>query len=125
MNSRKVAILPLSALARTNTQELLAAAVRKLAETPVPVEIPAALPVYRPAEDPRDFRLAHEGEHRWRLAGASLERAASMTFWEHDGSVRRFQKLMKSLGVDDALRKAGVEEGDTVAIGDFELDWQD
>jgi len=48
-----------------------------------------------------------------------------MTFWEHDGSVRRFQRLMKTLGVDDALRESGVEPGDTVAIGDFELDWQD
>ena len=48
-----------------------------------------------------------------------------MTFWEHDGSVRRFQKIMEALGVDDALRKAGVKEGDTVAIGDYELEWQE
>ena len=48
-----------------------------------------------------------------------------MTYWEHEGSVRRFQKLMQSLGVDDALRKSGIQEGDTVAVGDYELDWQD
>jgi GTP-binding protein len=32
---------------------------------------------------------------------------------------------MATLGVEDALRKAGVHEGDTVAIGEFELEWQD
>ena len=29
------------------------------------------------------------------------------------------------LGVDVALRNAGVEEGDTVSIGEFELEWQE
>jgi GTPase len=29
------------------------------------------------------------------------------------------------LGVEEALREAGVKEGDTVYIGDFELEWQD
>jgi GTP-binding protein len=32
---------------------------------------------------------------------------------------------METLGIEDALRKAGVQEGDTVCIGDFELEWQD
>jgi len=48
-----------------------------------------------------------------------------MTYWQHDGSVRRFQKIMETLGVDEALRTEGVQEGDTVAIGDFELEWQE
>jgi GTP-binding protein len=32
---------------------------------------------------------------------------------------------METIGVEEALRTAGVQEGDTVAIGDFELEWQD
>jgi GTP-binding protein len=59
------------------------------------------------------------------LSGPAIERAAAMTYWQHDGSVRRFQKLMERLGVDEALRGAGVRAGDTVAIGDYELEWQD
>lgn len=125
LEGQKVTIIPISALARTNLRDLLTAAVRALDEAPPPQVAPPAMPVYRPAEDPRDFRLSRDGERRWRLAGASIERAAAMTFWEHEGSVRRFQKLMHSLGVDEALRKAGVREGDTVAIADYELDWQD
>jgi GTP-binding protein len=97
----------------------------KLADAPAPSMAPASPPVYRAAEDPREFRLARESVHHWRVSGAAIERAAAMTFWEHDGSVRRFQRLMKSLGVDDALRNSGIQEGDTVAISDYELDWQD
>jgi GTP-binding protein len=32
---------------------------------------------------------------------------------------------MQTLGVEEALRQAGVQEGDTVSIGEFELEWQD
>jgi GTP-binding protein len=48
-----------------------------------------------------------------------------MTYWEHDGSVRRFQRLMVTLGVDEALRAQGIQNGDTVVIKDYELEWQD
>src|SRR5512142_1498459 len=118
-------LMTVSALARTNTRELLLKAVQLLDSTPVPEAAAEALPVYRPKEDAHDFQVARTGPHEWRLSGAAIERAAKMTFWEHEGSVRRFQKVMQALGVEDALRKAGVQNGDTVAIGDFELDWED
>jgi GTP-binding protein len=83
------------------------------------------MPVYRPEEDPREFSISREDDASWRVSGKAIERAAAMTYWEHYGSVRRFQKLMAVLGVEDALRKAGIEEGETVKIGEFELEWQD
>jgi len=125
MKRQNVELLPISALARSNLDRLLKQAVRQLARAPMPEPEPPELPVYRPKEDPREYLVTRSGPNSWRLSGAAIERAAAMTFWEHDGSVRRFQKLMESLGVDDALRKAGVANGDTIAIGDYELDWQD
>lgn len=82
------------------------------------------IPVYKPEEDPRDFKITRENEG-WRVIGKAIERAAEMTYWEHDGSRRRFQHLMDKLGVDDALRKEGIEEGDTVYVGEYELEWQE
>jgi GTP-binding protein len=120
-----VELMTISALARTNTRELLLKAYQKLAETPPAEEVELPLPVYRPKEDPREFVVTREGANEWRVAGIAIERAASMTYWQHDGSVRRFQKIMETLGVDQALRQAGVQEGDTVAIGEFELEWQE
>jgi GTP-binding protein len=120
-----VDLMTISALARTNTRDLLLQAYRKLEEAPVLEEVEAPLPVYKPREDPREFVITREGTNEWRISGTSIERAASMTYWQHDGSVRRFQKIMETLGVDEALRTAGIQEGDTVAIGDFELEWQE
>ncbi|MEW6403413.1 MAG: GTPase ObgE [Chloroflexota bacterium] len=125
LKKKKVEFMTISALARTNTRELLLAAAQKLAETPPLEEVEPPMPVYRPKEDPRDYQISREDDGTWRVTGVAIERAAKMTFWEHDGSVRRFQKLMEALGVDEALRKAGIHEGETVAIGDFELEWQD
>ena len=125
MKKKKVEFMTISALTRTNTRELLLKAAEALAEAPALEEAEAPLPVYRPKEDAKDFHIAREDTNQWRLSGAGIERAASMTYWEHDGSVRRFQKIMEALGVDEALRKAGVKDGDTVAIGDYELEWHE
>jgi GTP-binding protein len=48
-----------------------------------------------------------------------------MTYWDSDDSIRRFQRILETLGIDEALRKAGVREGDTVTVGDYELEWMD
>jgi GTP-binding protein len=116
--------MTISALARTDVEELLKKAAAVLAETPVPEEEPE-LPVYRPAEDPRAFTITREDDGGWRISSASIERAAEMTPWDQPGSVRRFQRLLDRLGVDKQLREAGAEEGDTVYIGEYELEYQE
>jgi len=121
----KVELMTISALARTNTRELLIKAHQKLAEAPPLEDVELPMPVYKPKEDPREFVVTREGANEWRVAGVAIERAAKMTYWEHDGSLRRFQKIMETIGVDEALRNAGVQEGDTVSIGEFELEWQE
>ena len=117
-------IMSISALARTDIRKLLLKAVEKLAETPTLEEI-AALPVYRPEADPNEFKISREDDAGWRISGVAIERAAAMTYWEHYGSIRRFQKIMAALGIEKALNKAGIKEGDTVYIGEYELEWQD
>ncbi len=122
---RKVEFMTISALARTNTRDLLIKAHQLLAETPPMEEFEAPMPIYKPKEDPRDFEILREDGDKWRITGTGIERAAKMTYWEHDGSLRRFQKIMETLGVNEALKKAGIQEGDTVVIGEFELEWQE
>ena len=64
-------------------------------------------------------------EDGWRVKGEAVERAAEMTYWEYDQSVRRFQRILQSLGIEDGLRAAGAKEGETVIIGTHELEWFD
>jgi len=113
----------ISAITRENLQPVLWKAHELLLNTPTP-EKPPVLPVYKPGQDPRAFTIERDGEN-WRVRGEAIERAAEMTYWEHDGSVRRFQRLMVTLGVDEALRAQGIQNGDTVVIKDYELEWQD
>ncbi len=55
-----------------------------------------------------------------------MERAALRHRFDSEESLMAFQRVVEKLGVLEALRKAGVEEGDTVWIGeDYELEWQD
>ena len=74
--------------------------------------------------DPREFEIERTPEG-WRVTGESIERAANMTYWDHYQAIRRFQRILETLGIDRALRDAGVKEGDSVLIGDHELEWQD
>ena len=117
--------LAISAIAHTGLKALLWKTVEILGQTPEPEEV-VELPVYIPEKDRRAFTIKRSMDGQgWLVSGAAIERAAAMTFWEHEGSVRRFQRLMEVLGVYDLLRESGVEEGDTIHIGTYILEWQD
>ena len=124
LKKRGHSCLAISAMARTNVRELLLKAVAKLAETPDLDEIEPAMPIYRPVEDPRTFSILRDSGG-FRVKSVAIERAADMTPWDQSGSVRRFQLLMERLGVDKALREAGAQEGDTVYIGEYELEYRE
>jgi GTP-binding protein len=115
----------ISAMTRENLNALLWKCA-ELLQTAPEVEGPAELPVYRVEEDPKAFEIRRTDDGGYRVTGAAIERAAAMTFWEFEGSMRRFQRLIEALGIEDRLREMGIENGDTVYIGeDYELEWQD
>jgi GTP-binding protein len=125
LKKHNVELQGISALARTNVREVLLEAAGKLDQLPPLEEIEVPMPVYRAETDPREFSISRDDDGGWRISGKAIERSASMTYWEHHGSLRRFQKLMEHLGIEDELRQAGVADGDTVRIGEFELEWQE
>ena len=116
-------VVAISTVTKENVRNLLWRATAMLEEAPEPT-LEEALPVYKASEDPKAFTIS-QTEEGWLVRGEAIERAAAMTYWEHRESVRRFQRLMENIGVEEALRKAGVEEGDNVFIGDYLLEWQE
>jgi len=116
-------LFTISASTHENVRSLIYRVARLLEETPVEAST-ADIPVYRFESDPKEFAITHT-DRGWRVRGEAIERAAKMTYWEHYQSVRRFQRILEALGIDRALREAGVQAGDTVMIDDFELEWQD
>jgi GTP-binding protein len=114
----------ISSIAGTNVRQVLYRAAQLLAEAPALME-PTVMPVYRPVADLRQFEVTHTGGN-WHISGDAIERAAAMTYWDEPQSIRRFQRILATLGIDEALRKSGVQDGDTVIIGnEYELEWQD
>jgi GTP-binding protein len=122
LKSRGYEPFAISAVAGTNVRKLLYRAAQLLEQAPEQAQV-IEIPVYRAETDPNAFTIEREPQG-WRVQGESIERAAAMTYWEYDQSVRRFQRILETLGIDEALRQAGVQDGDTVYIGDYELEWQ-
>ncbi len=106
-----------------NVREMLYAAKVMLDTAPEPELKLAENPIIRP-ETVAPFTILQEGAG-WRLRGAEIERIAAMTYFEFDATLLRFQKILASMGISDALEEAGVQVGDSVFIGDQELEWGD
>lgn len=120
-----VEVRGISAVAHQGVEELAWAAYHALEAAPSPPAEPAALPVYRPEPGRQPFKIVRDPDGTWRVRGKAVERAADMTYWEYDEAVRRFQKTLSKLGVEQALKEAGAKSGDSVRIGEYELEWQD
>ena len=58
------------------------------------------------------------------MSGAQVDRLVEMTNFNFYEAIQRFQRILDGMGVLDALRDAGVEAGDTVVLGGFEMEWQ-
>lgn len=59
------------------------------------------------------------------VEGEQIERLMQMTNFSFHESVLRFGQKMKQLGVEDALRAKGADEGDTIRIGEMEFELSD
>jgi GTPase len=55
------------------------------------------------------------------VRGKKVETLAQMTDFNKEESLKRFQNILKKLGVEKALLKEGIESGDTVRVSDQEL----
>ena len=68
------------------------------------------------------FTMELEGDAH-RVRGKRIERLAAQTNFDVEESAERFQRALARLGIDAALRKAGIQPGDTVRIGAIEFEW--
>ncbi len=123
--------MAISALTGEGVLPLLRRVMALLDELPEPASLADEPVIYRPDIDEDYFEIEREGTERapgrarWRVSGVRIERAAAMTNWDYYESGLRFQRILDVMGISKALTKAGVEDGDTVAIGSTELVWGD
>jgi GTP-binding protein len=118
-----IPITEVSAVTHKNLEKILWQSKELLRNLPV-VESSLSEPVYRPGMGMPDFKIIRQPDG-WLVKGKAIERAAAMTYWEYDDAIRRFQRIMESMGIDQELREAGIIEGENVIIGNHELTWRD
>ncbi|MEG0277276.1 MAG: GTPase ObgE [Coprobacillus sp.] len=76
-------------------------------------------------KDEISFDIHNEGNGVWEVTGEKVEKIVSMAALNSDDGVKRFAIKMRNIGLDEALRAAGVGQGDTIRILDFEFDFYD
>lgn len=74
----------------------------------------------------RDFTIEADPaeENAWIIRGEKPERWIIQTDFENDEAIGYLGDRLAKLGVEDALYKAGAQEGDTVTIGEISFDWE-
>ncbi|KPV43238.1 GTPase ObgE [Alicyclobacillus ferrooxydans] len=73
-------------------------------------------------EPKESFEIRRDG-NVYVVEGKDLEKLVKMTNFAQFDAVKRFQRILRTSGVDDALRKRGAAEGDVIRIGDMEFEF--
>ncbi len=125
LQARNLPVMAISAATRENVKEMLRQ-LRTMLDALPPIVEPEEdiLPeIALGAEDDKSFQIYNLGDHVWMVEGEAIERAENKIQWDYYESAMRFQRILKAMGIIDALRAAGVQEGDTVRINEIELVW--
>jgi len=118
---RGVEAMAISAVAQDGVRELLYRVAQKLAELP-PVEIVEPIPVITlTQEEPFTIERRQDG---WHVSGARIEKLVTMSRFDSFEALQHLQRKLEQLGVIEALTQAGVQEGDSVFLADYEMEWR-
>ena len=121
-------IIPISTITRDGLRELLFKVADKLDEIPKnykPIEEKEERVIYRYEKQEEAFHITRDPDGAYVLYGAKIEKLFKMTDFSRDESAQRFARQMRSMGVDDALRERGAEDGDTVRLLDYEFEFME
>ncbi len=118
-------IMAISSVTHSNLQQLL----RKTAE--LLKSAPAVASDHQDAEQKNyefknddDFKI-EESEYGFTVTGKRIERVVAMANLDHDDGVLRFARTLRKMGVDQALRDAGAENGDEITIGELTFNFEE
>lgn len=113
-------VFPVSAVTGDGVKALLERTLQLLRNLPKPGKM-VEEPLEIPEEDTGKFRVVQEGPGVFRLEGDWLEKKVKRYDLNQEEAVARLQKFLYHLGVEEALIKAGVKEGDSVRISNYEF----
>jgi GTP-binding protein len=114
----------ISAATRENLTDFMHFVSKKVDEIPKPI-IVVDVEEDDGAVDNDDsaYSIYKLDKHTYVVEGGKIFRLANVTDGRNTEQLYRFQNILKAMGVFDALKSAGVQEGDIVKIGHLEFDY--
>ncbi|REJ26284.1 MAG: GTPase ObgE [Caldibacillus debilis] len=120
-------VFPISAATKQGIRELLFAVADLLEKTPefplLEGEPSANRVVYKHRPEEEGFTITRDPDGAFVIKGKKIEKLFKMTDFSQEEAVKRFARQLRSMGVDDALRKRGAKDGDTVRLLDYEFEF--
>lgn len=121
-----IPLFSISTLTKDGLRELLFAVADKLDEIPKvtsEIENKDEKVIYRYQKEAEAFRISRDDDGAFVLSGDRIEALFKMTDFNRDEAVQRFARQLRGMGVDEALRKRGAKDGNTVRLLDYEFEF--
>lgn len=122
------AVYPISAASKEGIQELLYKAADLLETIPELPDIEEVAEteerkIYRfDKKEEAEFTIRREND-TFIIESESIERLLKRTQFGSYDAVQRFGRILRKMGIDQALRKKGAEDGSTIRIGEIEFEF--
>lgn len=116
----------ISAATKENIDEFLTFVMQKVDEIPKPefkIELDEDLAAFD--NDDSDYAVYKIDKNVYSVEGGKIIRLANVTDTRNIDQLYRFQNILASMNVYDALKQAGIKEGDVVKIGHIQFDYFD
>ena len=113
-------VFAISAVTGEGTKKLVNYLIKKVEKIPTPsfnVKVEEDKIAFD--HDDSEFFISKE-KRTFKVIGGKVERLVSVTDLRNTEAVYRFQNILKAMGVFKALEAAGIKDGDTVKILDYE-----
>ena len=124
---KKQDLFKISSVTGEGLEELMNFVSKKLKELPkedlIEVSSSSERKVYK-LEDKEDFTITKE-KNVYIVKGEAVDRVMRKVNIADNESLYYLHKMLDKLGVQQALKKQGVREGDIVKIGNYEMEWED
>ena len=124
---KKQDLFKISSVTGEGLEELMNFVSKKLKELPkedlIEISSSSERKVYK-LEDKEDFTITKE-KNVYAVKRESVDRVMRKVNIADNESLYYLHKMLDKIGVQQALKKQGVKEGDIVKIGNYEMEWED
>lgn len=119
---KKYKVMLMSAATGEGVDKVLDEVVKVLSVTPVPAPVKPQKTTATHKVEPM-FRIERDEEGVIHITGKKVEEFIRMTNFSQPQAVTRLRGIFKKIGLEKALLKFGVQDGDPMMVGGREFEW--